>query len=171
MFASTLTKVSKFSKPLIISTRMLDGSTNSGTGTFVMINDEGWALTAGHNLQAWAKTEQDRPLVAEYDAEIERISELDAGKRKSARKKLNRRIDPTRTVRNCSYWWGDDQICSLQAHGSEPEIDLAAVKLDQLPVGFCDEYPTWQRSLGSGTDQVHQLRRPSPGRPSHLTGA
>ena len=66
MFADACEKAMKFTRPVIISTRMFDGRTVSGCATFFMINRDGWALTAGHIFGSNIKFNEDRKKIEEY---------------------------------------------------------------------------------------------------------
>ena len=50
MFADACENMMKCTFPLISSKHMVDGSSSSGIGTFVVINPDGWAITAAHVL-------------------------------------------------------------------------------------------------------------------------
>ncbi|SOE22740.1 Trypsin-like peptidase domain-containing protein [Spirosomataceae bacterium TFI 002] len=51
MFEKAYAIASHFTHPVLLSTRFGDGRIESGVGTFVIINKEGWIVTAGHLLQ------------------------------------------------------------------------------------------------------------------------
>ena len=43
MFADACQKVMEFTKPVIVSTRLQDGTVKTECGTFIILNREGWA--------------------------------------------------------------------------------------------------------------------------------
>ena len=67
MFAKACERVYKFTRPLIISTRTVDGTVSSSCGTFIIINPEGWILTAGHLFDSFVKYQQDMKKIKEVE--------------------------------------------------------------------------------------------------------
>ena len=54
MFAKAVGIASQFTRPVILSRLFYDKSVESGMGAFVVVNDEGWIITAAHVFQASA---------------------------------------------------------------------------------------------------------------------
>lgn len=48
MFASACRKASRFTRPVIIRRRFFDRSVQCTCGAFVILNEEGWIVSAGH---------------------------------------------------------------------------------------------------------------------------
>src|SRR2546428_13109689 len=48
MFARAVQLAQGFTRPLIVSTPLANGTVTSGCAAFVILNDEGWMVTAGH---------------------------------------------------------------------------------------------------------------------------
>jgi len=55
MFAHAFRRATCFTRPVVISRRYFDRSTECGCGAFVVINDEGWIVTAAHLLFPFGK--------------------------------------------------------------------------------------------------------------------
>jgi hypothetical protein len=51
MFSAAYSIASKFTLPIIISQRHVSGICSSGIGSFVIINREGWYVTAFHIIE------------------------------------------------------------------------------------------------------------------------
>ena len=50
MFQNAYSLASRYTQPFIITMRFFDGSVESGLGSFVVINKDGWGMTAAHNF-------------------------------------------------------------------------------------------------------------------------
>lgn len=53
MFADACEKAAEYTRPVIISTRSVDGTVNASCGAFIVLNDEGWIMTAGHLFDSY----------------------------------------------------------------------------------------------------------------------
>lgn len=53
MFAKAYSLASRFTHPLVVCLRYYDGTIESGLGAFVVLNADGWLLTAAHNFGAY----------------------------------------------------------------------------------------------------------------------
>src|SRR3989442_14999378 len=141
MFARAVQVAQGFTRPLIVSTRLADGTVASGCAAFVVVNDEGWIVTAGHVM-----------------------SELVAYQQQSAAP--SDAAEPAR-ITNVSYWWGKDgvTVAELTVDGL---ADLAVGRLEPFDRREVPAYPTFgnsARPLLPGT----ALRR--LGVPFHTIGA
>ncbi len=124
MFADACEKAAKFVRPVIISTRRRDGVVEASCGTFFVINDEGWIITAGHLYDKFVKFRSDT--------------------------KRNDR-DPSGLV-NHSFWWGWDGVHLTNIYVNR-QIDLAIGKLEPFNPKWIEEYPVFKdpESLRPGT--------------------
>ena len=48
MFVDAFALAEHFTRPIVISTRRLNGKVESAVATYVLLNADGWFLTAGH---------------------------------------------------------------------------------------------------------------------------
>ena len=67
MFADACGKVSEFSRPVVISTRHQDGTIKTECGTFIVLNRDGWIITAGHMYDSYVKYQGDRKKAEEIE--------------------------------------------------------------------------------------------------------
>lgn len=67
MFASALQTVEKFVRPVVVSKRLYSGKVESGIATFIVVNEEGWILTAAHVFSDLIAHHQHMQDVAEYN--------------------------------------------------------------------------------------------------------
>lgn len=134
MFVEACAKSIKYTKPMVISTARVDGTVESGFGTYVFINREGWVITAGHCVSCFV----------EQRACNEKMREIDIWNSEHPDQK--KAYEPKWLISN-SIWWGDDRIKMEKAH-ILGDLDLAIVKLVGIPDNFVTEYPTFKSPEG-----------------------
>ena len=117
MFATAVQLAQGFTRPLIVSTRMANGTVTSGCAAFVIVNDDGWMVTAGHVM-----------------------AELIAYRQQSAAPSDAARIT------NASYWWRKDgvTVAELTVDGL---ADLAVGRLEPFDRPEVPTYPTSGNSV------------------------
>lgn len=117
MFADAIETAGGFTRPLVVSTRVADGTVHCSIGAYIMLNAEGWALTAGHTMDVLRAMEMQ--------------SADDAGETpKSAR------------LTNVSYWWGSDGVGMTEAH-VDMDRDLALTRLTGFDPASVLSYPVF----------------------------
>ena len=140
MFAKACERVYKFTRPLIISTRTVDGTVSSSCGTFIIINPEGWILTAGHLFDSFVKYQQDMKKIKE-------VEEINARKASMAVQGAMTLPDPIQLdpkwITNHSFWWGGDGLRITSVYVNR-EIDIALAKLDGFRPDMVQEYPIFR---------------------------
>ena len=140
MFAKACERVYKFTRPLIISTRTVDGTVSSSCGTFIIINPEGWILTAGHLFDSFVKYQQDMKKIKE----VEEINARKASMTVPGAMTLpdTIQLDP-KWITNHSFWWGGDGLRITSVYVNR-EIDIALAKLDGFRPDMVQEYPIFR---------------------------
>ncbi|WP_400256979.1 serine protease [Methanomethylophilus alvi] len=140
MFAKACERVYKFTRPLIISTRTVDGTVSSSCGTFIIINPEGWILTAGHLFDSFVKYQQDMKKIKE----VEEINARKASMAVPGAMTLPDTIQPDpKWITNHSFWWGGDGLRITSVYVNR-EIDIALAKLDGFGPDMVQEYPIFR---------------------------
>lgn len=74
MFTKAYEIAMRITYPLVVSMRFYDKSIDSGLGSFVVLNDDGWIITAAHNLGAAFAFNQHQQEIKEYNEKIEKIN-------------------------------------------------------------------------------------------------
>lgn len=118
MFAKAYETASAFTKPVITSVRFSDNAVHSSLGAFVILNQEGWIMTAAHILKSFA----------------------DYQNHKKENKELKKNVEKQRRIINHSFWWGQDNLKIDKIHVNF-EIDLAIGRLNSLPENTPKDYP------------------------------
>lgn len=123
MFVEAIEKASAFTFPLIISNRYQDGSISSSLGSFIILNEEGWLLTAAHIIQ---ETSLHQAHLKEYQNYIHGEGTV---------------LNP-KWILNHSLWFGADHH-RVQEFYVLPENDLAIGKIENFNPAFVREYPVF----------------------------
>jgi hypothetical protein len=74
MFNKAYNIANKFTHPLIVTMRFYDKTVVGGLGSFVIINKEGWCMTAAHNFGAAFTFNQHHKEYLEYQTKINQIT-------------------------------------------------------------------------------------------------
>ena len=144
MFVDAFALAEHFTRPIVISTRRLDGTVESAVATYVLLNADGWFLTAGHVFDRWRDFELHLPEVRAYraaEAAITADPSLDADQRRGALERLAATADMA-WIENCSAWWGTDGL-SFRDVSVIGDLDLALGRLEPANL-VTGPYPTFK---------------------------
>jgi len=143
MFTNAYNIATKFTKPVIISTRTFDGEVQCGCGAFVLLNSEGWILTVAHILNSFLASRQHKTEIDKYNQDVESIKNNQSLNDKQKRKKIGRLTPNKKWIINHSFWWGADETKIDEfKFFYEGDIAIGQIK-DFKPVdGF--EYPKFK---------------------------
>ncbi len=151
MFADAVEKAMKFTRPVIISTRQVDGTVTSTAATFFVINDDGWILTAGHIFDSLVKYQSDINKIKEVDA---RNAELPAAKKNTGMAlelPQGLKKDPG-WLTNHSFWFGWDGVRLVDTYVNR-QADIAVGRLEGFKPQMITDYPVFRdpKTLRPGT--------------------
>ncbi|MCL2143644.1 MAG: trypsin-like peptidase domain-containing protein [Methanomassiliicoccaceae archaeon] len=132
MFGDACEKAMKFTRPVITSTRHYDGTVNSSCGAFIVLNDDGWILTAGHIFDSFM-------AYKDQSKKINDIEEQNSNKMHS-RNHPKVKIEP-KWITNHSFWWGWDNV-RLNSVFVDRKVDVAVGRLEPFDKKWISEYPT-----------------------------
>ena len=65
MFAEACRIAKGFTRPVATSIRFQDGTVSTSLNSFIVVNREGWVITAGHTFDSLVKYEKDRSKIEE----------------------------------------------------------------------------------------------------------
>lgn len=141
MFRGAYEKARNFTWPVVISRRDFSGKCSSAIATLVVINPDGWILTAAHILNHIKRLNDSYMSLMAWREQKKRISEDPNLKPEEKRRKLKKlRVPPEDATQNFSPWWGKDGL-RLVAGTLLPEADLAVAKLEPFDGSWVKEYP------------------------------
>ncbi len=137
MFAEAFKLASNYTLPLLVSSRFYDGTVESGIGSFVIINKEGWIITAAHILQGIQTHQQDSISLNTY--------------KNSKTSNIIQKPNPKWLI-NHSLWFGADHHVIKQFHILF-DNDLAIGKIENFNPSQIKNYPVFknQHSIEPGT--------------------
>lgn len=145
MFRNAIAIAHQFTFPVILSRRQLNGLCGSGMGSFVVINDEGWIVTAAHILKELEQLVGSCTSVAARlaaEAAIRADQSIDEKKRRERIRALGKPVEPDAPV-NCSAWWGKDGLTVTDIK-ILPEVDLGIARLVNFDPSMVGAFPLFK---------------------------
>lgn len=144
MFSKACSIARNFTFPFIISTQNIVGQCHAGLGAFVLINNQGWCVSANHiflELQKFdASYKQYLQAMAQQKA-IENNSFMPLAEKETALKNIKL---PAETISNYSVWLGHDSWVFDQPF-SLPEVDLLVFKIANFVPTESHTYPIFKK--------------------------
>jgi len=142
MFVNAIKLVSSFTHPVIISKRLDSGKVECGCATFIVLNSDGWVLTASHVFNDQKLFNQQKEEREKREKSIAAIENDTLLFEKQKKRKISQIPKTPNHILNISYWWGANNIQMGQMIGNDL-VDLAAVKLSALPPMPADSFPVF----------------------------
>ncbi len=133
MFAEACRIAKGFTRPVATSIRLQDGTISTSLNSFIIVNRDGWAITAGHTFDSMVKHENDRKKMEE----INRMNV--AGQTGAPTNSV--KMDP-KFILNHSFWWGWDGVLISEVT-VDRKIDIALVKLVNFKPEMVPNYPVF----------------------------
>lgn len=162
MFKQACELARHFVRPAYIAVQTYDGQVGAGIGAFVVINSDGWAVTAAHMVKEIIQCNADKGAIGDYDQKMALISaETNPSRAHTAKKKLDREIGLALRNRDLPYirragiLWSTPTVAALEDH-AHPIEDIMVVKLDNVADLGVDIFPKFKRPIGvvAGTSIV-----------------
>ena len=146
MFSVACGVARNFTRPVIISTRFENGKVNSGLATFVVVNKEGWIVTAAHVLTAMKASQDHVRQKAQYEAEVAKIRNDPNLSVKQKNRSLEKSKPNPQWIINQSLWWSQDPARAAQFF-VDPLADIAIAQLQNLDTSGIAVFPTFNTSV------------------------
>jgi hypothetical protein len=144
MFKDAFAIARQFTLPIVLF--KLDGESKctAGIATFVVVNPDGWIVTAYHILDQLLKLQQQTTDSSAFEAEHARLK-VDLTLDKRERQKAIRNLKwPAKTdARAYGAWWGRDAV-QITKWFAVPIVDLAIAKLEPFDPAWVTTYPTFK---------------------------
>ncbi len=144
MYQDAIRLAQNFTLPVVVSIRREDGLNESIIGTFIVINDEGWILTAYHIIELIRNFAEEQKSYRSHRAKIAEINN-DTGLNKAERRKKLRSLgNPHENpVTNFSSWWGRDGW-TIESFEVNELADLAIGRIEEFDRKSVTNYPTFK---------------------------
>jgi trypsin-like peptidase len=142
MFRQAYAKARHYTRPVVGVTRTVGGKCTSGIASFVIINREGWILTAYHILKILAAIREIQLKTQAYSESLASIRSDTSLSSKKAEAKIKALGPPPAPegVEHCAVWWGSNDAKLVDAGGIE-DIDLGVGRLEPFDPGSIAAYP------------------------------
>jgi len=152
MFSKAYEIASDYTQPVLISHRFQNGHIESGLGSFIIVNEEGWILTAAHLLEpinTFNKHVKEREAFKKSRMAVDQHASMSP--QAKLRKKQQLQPNP-RWINRLSHWWGKDGHLIRQFHIFK-ENDIAIGKIEDFDPSFCKSYPVFRdpENIKAGT--------------------
>ncbi len=143
MFTHAYKLATGFTRPLVVSRRYFDRTTDCTCGTYVVVNEEGWIDTAAHLLSSYIRARRDTDEMAAYYGAVGAIERDDRIPLAEKYEKLRAIPDNPKWITDISSWWGTDgvQISDIRIL---PEGDLFVGRLSPFSPNACPSYPVFK---------------------------
>lgn len=144
MFRDACTKARNFTIPVVVSIQTVGGECAAGIGTAIVINDEGWIVTAAHVLKQLSDASEAEQRTRAHEAQIATINNDSSLGAKELRRRLNAIGKPKKTdVNRWSAWFGHDGFAMGTGLALE-QVDLAIAQLQNFDNKKFKEYPVFK---------------------------
>ena len=140
MFQDAIRIIRNYTYPILISFRKKNGETGSAIGSFIILNKDGYILTAYHVVK---KIEEIRKEVREYNEymQVKNDETLGHGRKRDILKDMP---TPKRnSLTHSSVWFGHNGW-GVNGWNTVPELDMAVSQINNFDSGQVAEYPVFK---------------------------
>jgi len=152
MFRKACDVAGRFTRPVIMTVQTIDGQIGAGIGAFVVINADGWAVTAAHVANDAIQREKDAEEVARFDDRMTELRSEVPNKQVALRRKYDKDLaDAMRgrgpLLRRAGLMWCDPAVTVALDHTFIP-ADLMICKFDNIERLEVEVFPKFKRPQG-----------------------
>ncbi len=141
MFANAVKNAMVYTRPVIVSSRHFDGRIVSGCAAFIVLNDEGWILTAAHIIETGRLAVLHASEIRAFEAEKAKIAQNSNLTPKQQHRAINKLRPNKDWIINNSYWWDGAEIKEFKFNEM---LDIAIGKLDSFDKEKYPIYPIFK---------------------------
>jgi len=143
VFSKALAQVEQYTLPVIFSRRHFNGQISSGCGTCIVLNPDGWILTASHIALETALLAKHEPEIEEFEKQKKAIIENPQLHPNDKRKRLRALKVNELWVTHQAVMWGIHQSQIAQFHGNAFS-DIAVGRLQPFDPSWIKSYPIFK---------------------------
>jgi len=155
MFKDAYKIACHFTHPVILSRKTIGGQCSSSIGAFVVINDGGWIVTAGHMLESLSKLKQETDEARSLETQRAAIRADPSLTEKEKRKAIGKlRKLPKEWTDRWSVWWAGWSGTNLVQATGLTVADVAVARLAPFDPTWIKTYPVFKdpsKDFGPGT--------------------
>src|SRR5882757_7502024 len=119
MFREACQLAMAFTQPVVMSLRTSTGICKSSVGTFVVVNNEGWIVTAAHIIKQ----------IADVDTAVIKARSGDGQPQSRQQRRAMKAGKAPPIIEAYSVWWGGLADATATPFTVIPDVDLAIGKL------------------------------------------
>lgn len=144
MFREAYAIAREFTKPVVLSRLTVAGKCESGIGSYVVINKDGWIVTASHILEDLERMTTEEQGAQAHEAKVAAIT-TDASLPQKEKSKRLAQLGKLRAehTRRCSAWWGKDGMQIVDVEGITV-ADIAVARLEPFDPTEIKTYPVFK---------------------------
>lgn len=144
MFRSAYSIARGFVLPVVLLRRIGDGTCSAAIGSCVVINSDGWIVTALHIMEQFNQMATEAVSYSAFEAEEQRLRADTTLDKRERQKKIASLKWPAKTqTRNCSAWLGHDGV-EIKSWTGIKGVDLAVAKIEPFDPAWVTTYPTFK---------------------------
>jgi len=146
MFAAACATAKEFTRPVIISYRRHDGTCKASIGSFVIINDEGWIVTAQHIIRKIRHLERAKQAYDADEARRQLIRDSTDLKEDERERQLESTASSAEAITDFSVNWGNEYNPGVELESIKEleEADLAVGRLSKFDATSVSNYPQFK---------------------------
>jgi len=144
MFANAYRIAGAFTLPVVISSRLQSGACAGAVGACVVVNRDGWMLTAAHLMAEIMRQQAGVGRHRAHKSDVRQLEQDTTADKRFRKSKVRTFARPAAdSVRNHSVWWGRDGV---QVHDAvvQPAADLALGRLQPFDPDSVAHYPVFK---------------------------
>jgi len=141
VFAKAYALASQFTQPLIVLARLYSGEVKCIHGAFVVLNEDGWIVTAAHLWQSFLLHQKHVKEMQQFDAKVGAIQSDGALSTRQKTRRLRQLKSNPDWITEHSFWWGRNRLGVKDSVGRS-DIDLAVARLEPFEPAMISAYPT-----------------------------
>lgn len=142
MFADAYEVASAFTVPVVVSMRFHTGEVECSVGAAIVVNRDGWLVTAAHMLQPLDLHRGHQAGIAAYDQQVDEIRS-GAGTSSEKQERIGTLAGNDCWLRNVSMWFGQDEW-SIPTFHVLRGADLALGRIERFDPSVITGYPSFR---------------------------
>jgi len=144
MFANAYRIAAAFTLPVVISSRLQSGACAGAVGACVVVNRDGWILTAAHLMAEIMRQQQSAGRHRAHKNDIRQFEQDTTADKRFRKSKVRTFARPgADSVLDHSVWWGQDGVQLVDAV-MQPAADLALGRLQPFDPDSVAHYPVFK---------------------------
>lgn len=144
MFSRALECVERFTCPVVMSQRTINDHVTSMCASCIVVNRQGWILTAAHVLKQIALLDEHRPEVEKYMKERDAILAISNLAEKVKRKRVGHLNKKQEWVTHQGVMWMGSPSAQIRMYHANWAADIAIGKLETFDESAIKEYPVFK---------------------------